>query len=209
MINQSTFNKAVREFYRLEKRADFFALASNLVKSGFEIEAYILLLATWNFARFRYAVKDFDLRTLKRTCDNLKKYYERLQHQSIESIDLNAHKKSIVKVFDTLAAIRGIEFTGASKLMHLKNPALFVMWDDFIRGEKPRKYYNDLDLTKSGQWPHFRYAKSGEGYVRFLKDMQSRFGQLSSPSQSKTLAKAIDEFNYVCITVPIQKMMNG
>lgn len=206
MITQTTFNQTVKQFDKQEKRTDFFALASNLIRGRFEIEAYVLLLATWNFARFRYAVKQFDLNSFSRTVKRLNKQFSLLKNQSIDSVDLSKHKKPIVAIFKTLSTIKGVEFTGAPKLMHLKNPKLFVMWDDYIRGERPKKYYDKLNVVKNGIWTYERYPKNPDGYVRFLKDMQCRFGHLKSPSNLKTLAKAIDEFNYVSITLPIQKM---
>ena len=79
------------------------------------------------------------------------------------------------------------------------------MWDGYIRGEKPKKLYACLPCNTSGKWSLCRYAKSGEGYVTFLRDMQSRFHDIAyPPANSKTLAKAIDEFYYVNITLVIQ-----
>ena len=41
-------------------------MAKALIKNGFEVEAYVLILATWNFARFRYFMKIFDLRKFQK-----------------------------------------------------------------------------------------------------------------------------------------------
>ncbi len=206
MIKQSTFNEGVQEFDRRERRTDFFALASNLISKGFDIEAHILLLATWNFARFRYAVKEFDIEKFRKTLRNLDKNFNALKNQTLGSIDLNKHQSDITTIFEALSAIKGIEFTGAPKLMHLVNPRLFVMWDNYIRGAKSKQFYSDLPIINSGEWIFENYPSNAEGYIRFLKDMQCRFRHLSPPSSSKTLAKAIDEFNYVHITLAIQEM---
>jgi hypothetical protein len=206
MIDQTTFNKAVDEFDKRERRTDFFALASNLMKKGFEVEAHALLLATWNFARFRYAVKEFDIEQFRQTLRALNTHFNALKDQAIESVDLNKHKANISAIFDALSKIKGIEFTGAPKLMHLTNPGLFVMWDDYIRGAKPKKYYLRLPIFQNGDWLYSKYPKDAGGYLQFLNDVQQRFGSLRPPSGTKTLAKAIDEFNYVQITLPIQQM---
>jgi len=87
----------------------------------------------------------------------------------------------------------------------LKNPKLFVMWDDFIRGGKTKKSYRKLPIVIKHQWAPRKYSRNADGYLCFLKDMQCMFGHLKSPQKSKTLAKAIDEFNYVSITLPIQR----
>jgi folate-dependent tRNA-U54 methylase TrmFO/GidA len=80
------------------------------------------------------------------------------------------------------------------------------MWDDYIRGAKAKRYYEKLDIVKSNEWKYSKFTRDADGYINFLKEMQYRFSHLSLTSHKKTLAKAIDEFNYVKITLPIQKM---
>lgn len=205
MIQQSTFEKTLEEFDLRESRSDFFGLASKLMRDGYKIEAYLLLLATWNFARFRYAVKDFNVDTFTETVQKLEPDFESLAHLTIATANLDVHRHQITSIFKTLSQIRGVEYTGAPKLMHLRNPAFFVMWDEYIRGEKPKKLYARLPIVQSGDWVFCRYAKSSDSYFEFLKDMQARFSHLTTLDQRKTLAKAIDEFNYVSITLPIQQ----
>jgi len=207
MIKQHTFREAVNQFDKLEKRSNFFTLATNLIHNSFDVEGYILLLATWNFALFRYAMKQFDIEQFRKSLLSLKEPFSRLEHYKIESADLDRSAADIKNIFTTLSKIEGVKFTGAPKLMHLKNPNLFVMWDEYIRGGKSKKYYDNLEIVTTGQCVIEKYGKDADGYFRFLKDMQCRFSHLSSPSKTKTMAKAIDEFNYVTITLPIQKAM--
>ncbi len=87
--------------------------------------------------------------------------------------------------------------------MHLKCPEVFVMWDTYIRGEKPTKDYQQLDIYANGIFQFKKYPKKCDGYIEFLKDMQGKFKHLT-PNGNKTLAKAADEFNFVNITLPIQ-----
>ena len=70
------------------------------------------------------------------------------------SIDLSVYGSHITSIFNALSAIKGVEFTGAPKLMHLKNPGLFVMWDDYIRGAKARRYYGQLEISQNGEWTY-------------------------------------------------------
>lgn len=37
----------------------------------------------------------------------------------------------------TSGIVNCLKYTGASKIMHLKNRAVFVMWDGYIKGNKP------------------------------------------------------------------------
>jgi len=53
MITNEDFRKATIKFDETEKRGSFYNISVNLLYNGFETEAYILLLATWNFGCFR------------------------------------------------------------------------------------------------------------------------------------------------------------
>lgn len=206
MIDIPKFNETIGEFDIREGRTSFFSLASNLMSEGYKIEAYLLILTTWNFANFRYAVKDFNVESFTRIVHDLNVYFDSLKNETFESIDLDKYRYEITKIYQTLSAIKGIAFTGAPKLMHLNNPKIFVMWDGYIRGEKPMKYYKQLDVFKSGGWIFKRYGTDSDSYIQFLKDMQSQFAHIKLYNTEKSLAKAIDEFNYVTITLPIQDL---
>jgi hypothetical protein len=206
MITDEEFTKATKEFDAIEKRGSFYNMAIGLINNNFEMEAYLLILATWNFARFRYAVTDFDINGFKEKIKELNPYFNRLKNEDFRTINFDKYKEDIKKIFVTLSSIKGVEFTGASKIMHLKNRFVFVMWDGYIKGEKRKKYYNELKIVKNGDWEIKRYRNDPEDYFQFLKDMQERFKDLNFQSNEKTFAKAIDEFNYVNITLPIQNM---
>lgn len=206
MITDKEFSKAISKFGELEKRGSFYDMAVELMNSGFEIEAYCLILATWNFAAFRYAVKDFDITGFKERIGELNPYFDKMKIEDFRTIDFEKYKEDIKKIFETLSQIKGIQYTGASKVMHLRNRSVFVMWDGYMSGDKPRKYYNGLEIVKKGCWKAKRYGKDAEGYFQFLKDTRERFKGVNFRDDKKTLAKAIDEYNYVNITLPIQEM---
>lgn len=165
-----------------------------------------MLLSTWNFARFRYAVTKFDIDHFRHTILQLVRQFEALRNVSIQTFNTKDHRNAVTEIFIKLSKIKGIEFTGAPKLLHLRNPELFVMWDDYIRGAKPKRFYSKLPIFKNGICPIKQYERSAEGYVVFLEDMQKQFGHLRADDNSKTLAKAIDEFNYMQITLPLMEM---
>jgi hypothetical protein len=207
MITNEEFTKATTEFNDIEKRGSFYNMAINLIKNNFEMEAYFLILATWNFARFRYAVNDFDIKGFEEKIKELNPLFNKLKYEDFRTIDFDKYKEDIKEIFGTLSSIKGVEFTGASKIMHLKNRSVFVMWDGYIKGEKTKKYYNELKIVKNGNWEIKRYQNKPEDYFQFLKDMKERFKDINFQSnEKKTFAKAIDEFNYVNITLPIQNM---
>jgi hypothetical protein len=205
MIDIQIFTNSTDNYSQREGRTNFFTLAKNLIDSGFETEGLLIILTTWNFAIFRYAVKKFDIDNFKKTLETLKPYFNRFNGQNFRTIKLDNFKENLKIIYESLSKIKGIEYTGAPKLMHLKNPDVFVMWDSYIRGEKSRKYYEQLDMFKNGTFEFKKYTKDFDGYFDFLNDMQVKFKHLNFTGQ-KSLAKAIDEFNYVNITLEIQEI---
>lgn len=206
MITNDEFAKATLKFDEIEKRGSFYDMAVNLIDNNFEIEAYFLILATWNFALFRYAVKDFDIGGFKKIIKEINPYFDKLQTGEFRTLNFDQYEEDIKKIYNTLSPIKGVKYTGASKIMHLKNRNVFVMWDGYIQGNKPQKYYNELEIVKKGVWEIKNYGNSADDYFLFLKEMQKLFKNINFQNERKTFAKAIDEFNYVNITLPIQEM---
>ncbi|MBU4502863.1 MAG: hypothetical protein KKA79_09785, partial [Nanoarchaeota archaeon] len=184
------------------------SMAVNLLNNRFEIEAYIILLATWNIGTFRFALKNFEINGFKEKIKKVSPYFNKMEGERFQTINFDEYKEDIKKIFKTLSQIGVVKYTGASKLMHLKNRDVFIMWDDYIRGGKAQKYYDKLRIVKNGFWKFKRYEKDAESYFQFLKDMQDRFKNINFSHPKKTFAKAIDEFNYVNITLHIQSMEN-
>jgi len=183
MINQEEFNENLKKFDKLENRRSYYPMFLNMIKKGFETEAFLFILSTWNFATFRYAMKEFDLNNFKKIVENLKPFFEKFKNESIETINLDNYKEDIKHIFETLSKIKGIQYTGASKLMHLTIPEVFIMWDAYIRR---------AEGFKKGD---------AEDYFNFLKKMQQEFKDIKK-EKGETLAKCIDEYNYVKFTLP-------
>jgi len=167
----------LKRFSGRELRHDFYPLFINLMKKGFEIEAFLLMLSIWNFARFRYVVRKFKLNQFKKMISGSDSDFRKFQRLNFKTIDFNKYKKEIKRIFRNLSKFPGVEKTGATKLIHLKVPNVFVMWDGYIR-----KYYG----FKNGD---------ANDYFNFLKLMQEKFRDLDP--------KLIDEHNYKTITEPI------
>lgn len=180
-MKQFEFEKIVEEFHRIEDARDqLWDRAKNLTENGFEVEAYILILATWNFARFRYFMKTFDMREFQEIVNRVNPVFKKLEGVRFEKADFTNNEivKDVKFIYDQLKKIA--EQTGASKLMALKNPNLFVMWDTEIR----RIY----EIDNKGE---------AEDYIRFLLKMQENFKDIKWDKEKHPLAKAIDEYNYV------------
>jgi hypothetical protein len=200
-ITQLEFEKSIKK-YEYSEKTDFFEHAQKLVNEGFEIEGIVLLLATWNFANFRYHMKTFDSERLNKVLTELYPRFQKLKNQNIVSIDFKIFGNDIKVIYTSLQNIPGVGTTGASKIMQLKNPELFVMWDSYIRGKSPKSLYKRLRVLSNISMP--QYKTSSKDYVQFLKDMQHYFKHLTPPS-AKPMAKSIDEYNFSKITLPLQK----
>lgn len=162
-------------------RSEIYPICLNLMEKGLEVEAYILILSTWNFAAFKFVMTTFNLKLFKKTLKKIEPLYRRLKGLDFRSVELGKYEKEIKRIYSSLSSIRGIRITGAPKLMHLKNPKLFVMWDNRIR-------------------IHYGFRRGDkDDYFKFLKLMQNKFKNIK-PHKGRTLARTIDELNMNRIT---------
>jgi hypothetical protein len=175
--------KKLERFNKKELRWDFYPMFLNLMKKGLETETYLFMLSTWNFACFRYALRGFNLDRFKLALKKLELNFKKFKKLDFQTIDFDKYQKDIKKIFLTLSEIKGVQKTGAPKLMHLKVPQVFVMWDAYIRN-----YYG----FKKGD---------ADDYFGFLKLMQKKFHNVKARS-GRTSAKLIDEHNFKTISVP-------
>ncbi len=200
MISEEEFEAKCEEFSHIESRASFYDLANEILEK-YPIQACIIILATWNIGNFKY-VKDREklLDEFKITFNNCKPLFEQLKGKEFCKVDFEEIKEVVEKIFNSFSEIKGIKYTGASKVMHLLNKDLFVIWDAYISGNKPRKYYLQLKLD------HTKYSRDAESYINFLKDMQKKFCHINKGFKGRTFAKCIDENNYVNYTKQIQEL---
>jgi hypothetical protein len=205
-ITIKDLSEASAEFENIERRGGFYDLARGLVERGHELEGCILLLATWNAARFSKV--HFEIDALRNVLTELGDDFDALAGYNIQTIELEFHRDRIETIFNRLATIKGVDYTGAAKLMHLLLPELFVAWDAYIRGrnDKNERFYSRLPCVFTRKWCLVRYDESGCGYVDFLLDMQRRVRGLAYGKGNKTLPKNLDEWNYVQVTIRIQAL---
>ena len=180
-IAQKDFENTIKKFHAIENtRGSLWGRARNLLLKGHEIEAYILILATWNFAGFRFFLRNFDLNKFENIIKKLNPIFNKLKNKTFEKVDLkNKNLQEDVKlIYEELKKI--VKQTGASKIMALKNQKLFVMWDTEIR--KIYRINNRATL---------------DNYIEFLEKMKNEFKEIKYQNKKIPFAKAIDEYNYV------------
>lgn len=140
--------------------------------------------------------------------------FERLGDATLLTINLGGREKLVQEIFDSLRSIswenRGpsrnvtvhLGETFASKLAHVMNPSLFVMWDDGIAVRTWQRrmikslwdYVGFLKMMRAeakSVLSDFKASLGGNDPALFLS---SKFGYTSA----KTLAKYLDEYNWFC-----------
>lgn len=168
-------------------RDEVYYWSLELVKEGKVLQGIFLILATWNFAYFRYHMRDFDLYRFKKVLENLNFNY--FKHKKFEKTDLNNKQMSayIMNIYKTLSEFKGIRYVGATKIMHLMCPDFFVMWDTKIREHYRRKTERKIN-TKP------------EGYFEFMMLMKEeydkgKFNKFVAKNKNLTVPRAIDLWN--------------
>ena len=183
MITQQELDKFMTQFDMHESRASFYPMFQSLIERDLKIQAFVMILSTWNIAYFSKSIRTLNLAVFEDTVNSLSKDFERVSSETLSNISFPKYEKEIKNIYDALSRLNGVKYTGASKIMHLSNPNLFVMWDQYI--------------SKKLQYDH----RKADDYYNFMIKMQSDFTHLKS-SNGKTLAKCVDEYNYVNYTLP-------
>jgi hypothetical protein len=180
-MDEETLKKACKRFKKEnEPKASYYDIALEIV-DAYPIQASIIILATWNSGRFRYMQSDTqNLLELQKAIKECEPLFGKVKEENFKTVKFDEIGDTVKRIYSTFSKVKGVEYTGASKVMHLLNRELFVMWDDPIR--------NNLG-----------YGNTDEDYLNFLKDMQDKFKNTKWTMPKKTLAKAIDEYNEVTI----------
>jgi len=189
MVDIDTLKDKCIDFEKQEGRASFYDIASSIVEK-YPLQACVIILATWNVSRFRFIVSDSkNLEDLMKAMEECKPLFDRLKNERFETTDFSKTGETIKAIYSILSKVKGVEYTGGSKVMHLLNNRLFVMWDKYIRDE--------YEIC----------GTDAEGYLCFLIKMQDKFKGIDWRENNKTIAKAIDEYNYVMYSLPAVRVM--
>jgi len=137
---------------------------------------------------------------------NSREAYQKLQGKSLLDINLDDKEieDAIKEAYDS-AEVKYIGATAISKILHLLNPELFVMWDDDIRKKykvagSVAGYLEFLKLVKREveeaieEEARKRGCGKKEIAERICRELPSN--KLGSKYNEKTLAKLIDEYNW-------------
>lgn len=219
------FLEYCKKFHEKERReVGYLASMKMLGDGGNENHVLIastLLIITWNAARFIRLKKEIKERLedeIAGAYKEIKDELGKLKIETLEKLDLEENsKREIIKhIFSKFSEKKSIGATGASKILHLLNPHLFMMWDDKIR-KAYHKLHSKEQRHKEG---------SPECYIEFLRDSQKIIKSLLEKKSKdelreihrkwveesygkefaieETLLKMLDECNYVKFTLKSQ-----
>ncbi len=166
-------------------------------------EVLINFLNQW---RCRLADSQENREAIKQRLVRQKEGTYSLSGETIARVNFSKAEGTIQKLYTSLREVRGFGPTTTSKVMHVLNPELFVMWDNKILDE-----YNKLDR---------RITDSPAGYVQFLRLMQELALQVEADFRKyraggnvedflseklryepkKYFANFVDEFNWITYT---------
>lgn len=186
-VEIESLRTACEAFRQYEGPASYYDIAMQ-IRDDHPLHASLILLATWNTGNFRYHSDGENV---------LNKHlpsFPTLRKIDFQKADFNGLRVKCGQIYSDLAGVQMVSHTGASKIMYLFLPNLFVMWDDWIRGKKV-----------AGKSFGYGYKAGTENFFSFQQRMQEIFGHIEWNDTSKSLAKAVDEYNFIRITIPGRK----
>lgn len=120
-------------------------------------------------------------------------------------LDLKNSETAIKNCYQTMVDIRNnFSHTAASKLLHMINPELFVMWDGPMRNGY-RKHY-DIRADASGYFEYMKKMQEGlrkvsQSFLSAHKGCPAEFlAEKLEIKPTKTIVKHLDEYNWITIT---------
>ena len=98
------------------------------------LQACVILLATWNVSRFRFIVSDSkNLTDLIDALNKCKPLLEKLKGLKFKSVDFSEIGETVKQIYSIFSKVKGVEYTGTSKIMHLLNNELFDPVDLIVK----------------------------------------------------------------------------
>jgi len=210
-----TFLRYCREYHEAEPRDMAYVVSRSIVSKdpgdvSFVLAGAKLIIITWNivgFQRLPGAVRANLENDILDAYEEAREGLEGLRGERLERLDLDEVGDVIRDVFSAFSSKKSIGFTGASKILHVLNPHVFMMWDYSIRnayhklhGGNHRVGDEDCYLEFLGQSRQIVEAvlserSEGDLWSEHLAFMDERF--VKAFSFEETILKMLDECNYV------------
>jgi len=164
-----------------------------------------LFLINWGMMNRVVGRKDLEWKKLGETLRSLEKEFRELRDRKFLTTNFNENtiSNAIRTIYGKLDPFPYLGSpTTLSKILHLLNPEIFVMWDN--------------EIVKKYKKRNFRVSTTAEGYLEFLKDAQKEIKEALNDHQkesgkqldeiekelrarcdNRTLARIVDEYNWM------------
>lgn len=175
-----------------------------------EIGKLFRFIISWDphFGQERNRIAEF-----RHAYQNIYSLLRKLERETIYNITfeeivgkstLITHSQAIFLIFEEIAhCFKRYESTNTSKIIHTLNPHLFVMWDDAIR-----YHILGIELTKRASGHDYAYRfmplmqRTVKKIIRSYMEkhrcnQEEAVKRISECGNNRTLAKLIDEYNWV------------
>jgi hypothetical protein len=161
-------------------------------------------LVNWGMMNRVVGRKGLNWKKLGETLRNLEKEFGLLRDKKFLTINFNEQviSDSIKTIYGKLDPIPYIGSpTTTSKILHLLNPEIFVMWDNAIVEEYHRKNRR-VDYTARGYLEFLKETQKAvlEAFIEHEKETGKTLDKIEEELESKykkTITKIIDEYNWV------------
>ncbi|MBA7529710.1 hypothetical protein ES705_21908 [subsurface metagenome] len=216
LMSSDKIIQGCKTFHEMEPRDIAYVLAREaVIKKPWDISCVLagakLIIITWNAVRYQRLSKIIKNALEKDIIDAYNKHKNDLlilEKERLVNLDFSKFEGKIRNIFSSFSSKKSIGFTGASKVLHILLPNLFMMWDERIRA-----VYHRVHLIK-------RHDTS-DCYIEFLKQTQQIVkeilknigeeilwskhlefidkGFVSTFLFQETILKMVDECNYMRI----------
>jgi len=186
----------------------------------FKLAGAWLIVMTWNVVRFRSLKREDKAKLKEKLGDDILDAYRKCEEKlrkfegkSLLDLDLddNEIKEDIKSIFSEFSSKKSIEFTGASKILHILNPHVFMMWDASIR-EAYHKLHNK-GHKKADPECYLEFLKQSQDIIRNIlnkeieEDLWSKHltfldeSFMKAFSFKESILKMLDECNFYYIKI--------
>ncbi|MBD3263037.1 hypothetical protein GF374_01515 [Candidatus Woesearchaeota archaeon] len=186
-ITLKKLERAHKKYKKHERRGSLYDDAVQIADE-YPLQAAELILATWNPSQFRDFIDESPAK-LKDVIEDAEPLLLDLEDNGVDisNVDFDDIGDDVKQLYSNLSVIKGVEYTGAAKVMHILDREVFVMWDRNIRKA-------------------YKVGTDDESYLSFQRMMQKEVKDIVKNinwplRNEQTLAKAIDEYNYVKYTL--------
>jgi len=211
--------------YHEEEDVDIAYLVSRNVISknpnniSFILAGTKLIIITWNALRLQRlpkGVRESLENDIREAYTESKLNLEKIKGERLENLSLSDDelKKTIKRIFQEFSSKKSIGFTGASKILHLLNPYLFMMWDYNIREAYHKLHTKNHELGDPDCYLEF--LKQSQEIIRTILSKRSENDIwndhltfidkdfMAAFSFKESMLKMLDECNYIRFTLNIK-----